>query len=265
MTSVPFRNRELASIDGTAVPATNDSDNIGVDMHLVVFDLDGTLLQSVGIDNDCFVAAVKEAWGLTGFSTDWASYSDATDQAIAGDLYRLQFGQEPTQPRIDHLKRIFERRLTVLLAQQSAAIALTPGAAKLLAESRMSSTFRAAIATGSWHGALLKKIESAGLNLDGIPIATADDAERRADIIRVAISRASEQYSIRGWHSITYVGDGVWDLRAALELNLRFVGIANGAVAELLRRTGAKVVLSDLQSFPMDSIDPSDVDAPAGS
>lgn len=234
-------------------------------MHLIVFDVDGTLLQSVGIDNGCFVAAVKEAWGLAEVSTDWASYSDATDQAIAGDLYRLQYGEEPGQQQFDHLRRVFERRLAELLAQESAAIDPTLGAAKLLAESRKSTTFRAAIATGSWHGALLKKAASAGLNLVNIPIATSDDAERRADIIRVAISRASEQYTIREWQSITYVGDGVWDLRAALELNLQFVGIANGADAELLRRTGAKVVLSDLQSFPMDSIDPSDVDAPAGS
>lgn len=231
-------------------------------MHLVVFDVDGTLLQSVGIDNDCFVAAVQEAWGLREFSTDWASYSDATDQAIASDLYRLQFGEAPGRRQIDDLKGRFEFRLTELLLNREAAIAITPGAARLLTESRTSQTFRAAIATGSWRGALLKKTESAGLDLTGIPVATSDDAERRAEIIRIAISRASEQYAFRNWKSITYVGDGVWDLRAASELNLRFVGIAKGADAERLRRTGAEVVLSDLREF---SADASDVDDSVGS
>lgn len=44
--------------------------------------------------------------------------------------------------------------------------------------------------------------------------------------------------------------------------DLFILGIANGADGDLLRRTGAKVVLSDLRGF---SAVPSDVDAPAGS
>lgn len=218
-------------------------------MHLIVFDLDGTLLESVGVDNACFVAAVEEVWGLSDISTEWDTYSDATDQAIACDLYHLRYGAVPDHRQIDHLRTAFERRLTELLATQNAEIAIMPGAAALLAESRNSRNFRAAIATGSWSGAMFIKAAKAQLDLDGIPFATADDAARRAEIIGLAIARASEQNAVHDWESIIYIGDGVWDCRAAAELNLRFIGIARGEEAERLQRTGADLVLSDLRTL----------------
>jgi hypothetical protein len=41
----------------------------------------------------------------------------------------------------------------------------------------------------------------------------------------------------------SYVGDGVWDLRAAQNLGWEFIGIADGQGAQELRRLGAQHVL----------------------
>jgi phosphoglycolate phosphatase-like HAD superfamily hydrolase len=43
--------------------------------------------------------------------------------------------------------------------------------------------------------------------------------------------------------AVTYVGDGVWDIKAARNLGWGFIGIASGDGAEQLRRAGAAMVL----------------------
>jgi phosphoglycolate phosphatase-like HAD superfamily hydrolase len=47
-----------------------------------------------------------------------------------------------------------------------------------------------------------------------------------------------------GITSVVYVGDGVWDARAARRLGYAFVGIGDGA--ERLREEGASMVVGDL-------------------
>ena len=76
-------------------------------------------------------------------------------------------------------------------------------------------------------------------------MATSDDALDRAEVIQVAADRAKEHYGQREWTSIVYVGDGIWDLRAAKNLGCGFIGIASGNKADVLMRAGAKHVLPD--------------------
>jgi phosphoglycolate phosphatase-like HAD superfamily hydrolase len=89
------------------------------------------------------------------------------------------------------------------------------------------------------------KLQAAGQSLSGFPMATSDDAFDRAEVIQVAADRAKERYGQREWSSIVYVGDGVWDLRAAKSLGIGFVGIASGGKAEAFVKAGAKHVLPD--------------------
>lgn len=88
----------------------------------------------------------------------------------------------------------------------------------------------------------------AGLNVDGVPFACSDDAVPRHDIIRTAIER-TERGSIDAFDTLTYVGDGVWDVRAADRLGIDFLGISRGARAERLREIGADRVFSDFRPF----------------
>lgn len=76
-------------------------------------------------------------------------------------------------------------------------------------------------------------------------MATSDDAFDRDEVIQVAADRAKEHYGQREWTSIVYVGDGIWDLRAAKNLGCGFIGIASGNKADVLMRAGAKHVLPD--------------------
>ncbi len=48
-------------------------------MHLVMFDIDGTLTETMKVDEECYVRSLAEVCGFTDVETDWSSYTHATD------------------------------------------------------------------------------------------------------------------------------------------------------------------------------------------
>src|SRR5271156_6449760 len=49
---------------------------------LVIFDVDGTLLDATEIDNDCFDQAFQETTGVTLTASIWSQFKEVTAQAI---------------------------------------------------------------------------------------------------------------------------------------------------------------------------------------
>jgi phosphoglycolate phosphatase-like HAD superfamily hydrolase len=90
------------------------------------------------------------------------------------------------------------------------------------------------------------KLASAGLPVDAFPWASADDAYDRVEILRTAIQRAGRHYGQDAFEKVVYVGDGVWDVRAAKTLGIGFLGLATGNKAGRLVEEGASCLLPDL-------------------
>jgi phosphoglycolate phosphatase-like HAD superfamily hydrolase len=101
-----------------------------------------------------------------------------------------------------------------------------------------------ALATGGWRLSAQLKLAAAGLDCRGVPLASADDGLTREEIVEQACARAG--FSISAATRIVSVGDGVWDVRTARSLGLRFLGVGEGTHAEALYRAGAGSVLPDL-------------------
>lgn len=55
-------------------------------MRVVIFDIDGTLTQTNGVDAECFTAAVQTVLGLPAIDTDWDSYSHVSDRGIIEEI-----------------------------------------------------------------------------------------------------------------------------------------------------------------------------------
>ena len=43
-------------------------------MHLVMFDIDGTLTETMKVDEECFVRSFKAVFGFADINTDWSHY-----------------------------------------------------------------------------------------------------------------------------------------------------------------------------------------------
>ena len=114
-----------------------------------------------------------------------------------------------------------------------------PEMIRQLAESGMA----VALATGGWESTARLKLEQAGYDIRDIPLASSSDADTREEIMRIAERRARDRHGVMAFDTITYVGDGVWDARAAANLGWRFVGVGTGEQAVRLKREGAFAVI----------------------
>jgi phosphoglycolate phosphatase-like HAD superfamily hydrolase len=207
-------------------------------MHLVVFDIDGTLTDTNQVDGDCYWRAVCEVFGLAAVQPDWSDFRHVTDVGIARELCERHLGRVAGSSDIDALRRRFVAILELALAAGEPVSYQIPGAAAILFLLRTSRDFAVALATGGFQASARLKLSRAGLFDDAIPLATYDDAISREQIMRIAADRAAEQHA-SGFARITFVGDGLWDLEAARNLGWDFVGIASADRADRLRRAGA--------------------------
>lgn len=214
-------------------------------MKLVVFDLDGTLTQTMGVDGECFVIAVTEVLQLPEIDQNWNSYEHVTDEGVIRELFARRFGRKAqpndTLPIVDRLIELLGARH---LADGSAFSEIA-GATPLINRLRGDSQWSIALATGAWRRSAEFKIRSAGLPLSGIPAAFAEDGPSREGIVRAAIDRAKETYRQPEFERIVSVGDALWDVKTARNLRFPFLGVGASGRAERLRSNGVSHVLED--------------------
>jgi beta-phosphoglucomutase-like phosphatase (HAD superfamily) len=205
-------------------------------MKIALFDIDGTLTASNEIDSICFADAFRDVFGV-GIDTDWDSYSHTTDRGIVVEALRRARGREADAHEIAlhraHFMQLLRERMTELNE--------VPGAAAFIAQMQ-ARDWRVVLCTGAWSESARLKLLRAGLP-DGLPLASCDDNLAREDILRRGITLAGGSDG----DVIVSFGDAPWDVRAAANLRLPFIGIAAGARAESLRRSGAAEVFDDFR------------------
>lgn len=195
--------------------------------RLVIFDVDGTLVQSVGVDDHCFAEAVHAVLGVSNISTNWADYKYQTDSGLVWELGGRQGPESVDGPEVQQVRQRFLTLLTAETNRPGFAMPAVPGAAELLNLLRSHTRWGVAIATGGWEQAARLKLKYAGLDIRDIPLASSADHFARENIIQVAIERAQRQYQQTRFGQIVYVGDGSWDLVAAHKLGIGFIGVGN--------------------------------------
>ena len=221
-------------------------------MSIVIFDIDGTLCRTSGVDDACWCRAAREVLGVESMTTDWGAYPHSTDEAIACALIREYRRIEPTRALLDRLRDRFVELLRESHEADPGLFRETPGAAQVI-PGLLSRGHPVAIATGGWERSARFKLACAGIPTADVPAAFADDAHPREEIISIAMRRLEEagghEQSRRG--QAVYVGDGVWDLRAAERLGIGFLGIATGSRLQVLTEAGARDVLADFSDLPV--------------
>jgi phosphoglycolate phosphatase-like HAD superfamily hydrolase len=211
-------------------------------MHLIMFDLDGTLVDSTTIDSACYLQALVDVFGfdLDKIDRDWGNYPHITDAGILQTLCQKELERDPTQVEVSYYQNRFLDLLTIAINEQP----LQPivGAREILNRLSIEPNYAIALATGAWEQTAQFKLQQAGLDRIILPRACADDAYARVEIMKCAYRRSISFYEQSQFETVTYVGDGVWDGVAAKNLAYHFVGIGTGNRVADLFATGAKHV-----------------------
>ena len=212
-------------------------------MHLVMFDIDGTLTETMKVDEECFVRSCKDVFGFADIDTDWSHYPHTTDSGVFHDVFTSRVGRSPTEQDVSRFRQHFIQLLAA--ASSQSPFAPVAGANKLLSRLAQGGSHRVSLATGGWRDSARLKMANAGMCFDDHPTATADDALDRESIMALSKQRAAERYG-ESFACTVYVGDEVWDARACRSVGVPFIGIGAGSRATRLSAEGAVRVFPDL-------------------
>jgi beta-phosphoglucomutase-like phosphatase (HAD superfamily) len=203
-------------------------------IHALIFDIDGTLLDSSAQDEELYKQAVEQVLGSVQFRSSLHEYDNVTDTGIL--LQTLaDNGVEPEPVIIDAIKSAFCTLVDQFVRMQGPFREM-PGARELLQRIIHSSSHGLAIATGGWRCSAEIKLATAGFNPGALTLATSDDAITRTDIMKMALQSLDVRASM-----VTYYGDAVWDRQACEQLGWRFVAVGP--------------VLNGLSSFDQELVD----------
>lgn len=211
-------------------------------MRLFVLDIDGTITNSVAAHHRSFEKAFGDV-GISVVDKNWAGYTHHTDSWIFSEVFRRTFGRDPSTSEKAAFAYALESNFEAELL--AAPLLPIPGAVEffkqLISDTHSAYTF----ATGSYRRPALRKLAAVGLTFPIELLVAADDFETREDIVSNAIVRAQEFFAVGEFDQVISIGDGLWDFLTAQNLNLQFVGIAEGLRGEKLRAAGAVNVFPD--------------------
>lgn len=188
--------------------------------HHVMLDIDGTLLQSYEMDEQCFVDAVRETTGLE-ISTDWGSYPFVTDRGILKTFIEQQDLKYSLAELESIVKPIFIRN--VQQSVKTSPAQEVPGAKKFVSYLLDSDEYVVSIATGGWGETAKIKLNSAGFETEKLAIMSSNDHYSRIKIMELAKSAINQIDN----YPVTYFGDAEWDLEACKELAVNVVIVGN--------------------------------------
>ncbi len=195
--------------------------------HLVVFDIDGTLTDTACMDSQMYVATFMKYLGLKEINDNWEEYRYSTDSGFAVELFEKHANRVPKEEEIQRIKKSFTILLEEKIRSDPSCCRSLLGAETLFQRIKLLEHWDIVIATGCWLDSALLKLKYAELSCRQIPLACGDDHIERHEIIKVALERSKIHYQQKGYNTIVYVGDRLWDYKASQALEIQFIGVGS--------------------------------------
>lgn len=189
---------------------------------LIIFDIDGTLIHYIDAEDQAYLDAIKDISQIDHINHRWDEYNYSTESGILSEIFYNSLGRYPTQQEECFIKTKYVSSLATALAD--APNPCLTGAQDIFPQIRKLN-WDIAIATGAWLESAEVKLAGSNMPRHKVPIAHGGDHPERKDIILTAIRRAKDFYRKDDYQTIIYVGDRPWDMKAALALNIGFIGI----------------------------------------
>ncbi len=186
---------------------------------LVLFDIDGTLVDAMDIENEFYPKAVSETLGIQGFSTDWESYPNPSDPGIVRSVVEKEFNRETTAEELQKCEECFAN----YVYQNRREYFPIKGALELYHYFINDPTITVGIVTAAWRKVALLKLEHSCFEIGKTLLLTSSEYEDKYDAIvaahkELSISPDSSQKRL-------YIGDSTSDCRDAIKAGFKFLGV----------------------------------------
>ena len=232
--------RSAADADGDARPR-----------RLVLWDIDGTLVDSAGLGREAFLEAVERVTGLR--PTRVVPFAGRTDLEIAVDLLRT-VDRDGDERLLERFGAALEEGLAARAAELRERGRALPGALESLRRLGRQPGLLQSVLTGNIAPNAALKLSSFGLDrhVDLEIGAYGSDHMMRGELVAVARRKAARKHGVEfPGKQVVLVGDTPLDIAAAREGGARAVGVATGPYDErALAEAGADAVLPDLIDTP---------------
>jgi len=209
-------------------------------MLLVLWDIDGTLVNSAGHGRHAFEDAFRV---VVGREPEWVDYAGRTDHQIAMSM--LNGSSDDLSALLDLLAVKLAERKELIAAEGH----VYPGVPETLAALHEADGVVNSLLTGNIEANAAVKVGAFGLDrwLDFEAGAYGSDPhERRSDLVEIARERAAARYGQPT--GAVLVGDTPLDVLAAREAGARAVAVATGfADPDDLRESRPDALLQDLR------------------
>ena len=189
-----------------------------------MFDVDGTLCDSHGIDHEIYFQAIKDILDLDR-PESLINFSHHSDPGILTEMVMNSFERDITTKEHNAVRDHFSDVIMDILMEDPSRSPEIPGALKLFNQLSERDDVVVAIATGGWGPSACFKLATAGFDVERVAMASADDDFERKEIMKICHGRARKRAKVEAFESITYVGDGPWDEDATAALKWRFIGV----------------------------------------
>ena len=174
----------------------------------------------MSIDTDLYFSSISAVLGPVAFRANLDDYDHVTDIGIIAQLL-ADNDVSAESSAIDLIRERFVASLSAHI-ETVGPFPTIHGATQYIDRLRGSKQHKVAIATGGWRSSAILKLETSGIDVNGIPVASCDDSHSRAEIMRVALSKLGDEFE-----SVTYFGDAEWDRRACQTLGWEFVPVGS--------------------------------------
>ena len=212
-------------------------------MHLIIFDIDGTLADTKSVEDKCFIESFEHSFGTNLNIDSWNNFKHVTDWGITEELIDSQLGKKATKSDFIKMIQCFKSSLEKEKRINPFGFLEVPGARSFLEDINKLQQVKIGIATGSWEESARIKLSAIGINPDQYAFANSNHFKSRECILSYAIQQLKSRCENRP-KSLTYFGDGIWDYKTCQNLNINFVGI-DILNDNVLKDQGAKTVFNN--------------------
>lgn len=191
-------------------------------MHLVIFDLDGTLTQTFYGSDNSFLKALSRFIEVDKDYPYWNECKHLTDEAVFQHMFLKITSNVPTENDRSNMQDQFLVELMHKYKHTPGFFDEIPGAKRFIQSLKSTPNTLVAVATGGWERVARFKLELAGIDHKELELIGSDSHLDKPSFTKALIDRISVNHELT---RITYIGDSLYDYETSQQLGINFIGI----------------------------------------